>query len=979
MKLFNKKIWLPVFLSTGFLSVSLLSANKIANEYAEDVSNFLGLKTSRLVSGDTSKSQYYKSDYEDFESMYKAKTKLLRQIGEEGTVLLKNEDNVLPLKKNGKVTILNEASFIFAPETGGGSFKGKDIIKNKTTLTKALQLDGITVSSEESSIASSDAVIVVIGRSQGEGNDLPSGALALSETEKALIEKAKANENVIILISGEYSPEIDSLKKSSQIKGILKFGSAGMKGAYGLADVMTGLVSPSGKLVDTMAVSSLNNPAMVNYGEFEYSNKNKIMASQASKYVSYNEGIYTDYRYFETRYEDSVLNQGNATSKKGAGSASSWKYADQVSYGFGYGLSYSTFEEKIVGLEEKDSKTLTLKVEVTNTGSTKGKHVSQVYLQSPYTAYDIQNKVEKSAVKLVGFAKTAELDINGKETLAIDIDKSSLLSYDYTNAKSYILEGGNYYFALGNGAHDAVNNILAVKGKSMANGMTENGDSALVYTHVVKESDYDAFKSSVTDVKNRFDDVNLNYWLDDASKITYLSRSDWDATYPTAVKIAASDKMLASYNDIHKYENGVNNDLKDRVAEKDVNYQPYETEGDLSAALAHNKMERMNVVSLRGKDFDDAGWEKILDNLSLYEMSRIVAQSRFSIQSAQSVTFNEAAGHDGPSGVILPYKYFKIDPATGEKTPATDSMKVSDGITDDLSTITALDGGFYSAEPVLAATFNTRLAEEVGKMYGEDGLYTGSSYLFGLGQNLHRTAYNGRMAEYYSADPMLNGLIGARVSKACKEHGVVLVAKHFVLNEQEQNRIGVSTFTNEQALRELYLKPFELLTQKGELQGVMTAYNRIGVLSCTADYDLITGVLREEWNSKAYVISDLCSPTAGLYDGNAAIIAGLSTFLNNGTYNAATGSFTNTSLNTTNIKKDKRLLSTARNACHYILYNFIHSNAANDISADSYTEYITPWWKPTLLTLSIGFTVVAVASFGLLFTTVFLEEKKNEQ
>ncbi len=437
--------------------------------------------------------------------------------------------------------------------------------------------------------------------------------------------------------------------------------------------------------------------------------------------------------------------------------------------------------------------------------------------------------------------------------------------------------------------------------------------------------------------------------------------------------------MISLYNDASRYDNAVWNDTKKRASSEEVTYADYETEGEVNSALSSGKITPRNACTLRGKDYNDEGWKDVLDNLSIYEMSRLVAQGRHYIQAAPSVSFPQSTGGDGPSGVTKYILYTSIDPTTGAKVAVKEDDTITDGITDTRINVSQMDCGVYSSEPVLAATFNTELADQIGKMYGEDGLYTGTSFLWGLGLNIHRTAFGGRNSEYYSADHNLNGLMGAHVSKACKDKGVALIAKHFVINEQEQNRIGVATFTNEQALRENYLSAFELVVTKGESQGLMTAYNRIGMLSCTAEYDLLTGVLREEWNSNAYVISDLNSPTSGLYDGNAAIAAGLSTFLNNGTYDALNGASVNTTLNVANIKKDPVLLNATREACHRILFNYIHTNAANGISEDSRIEFITPWWKPTLTSISVIMTVLACASFGLYVVSSIKEDSKNEK
>ncbi len=972
MKVFNTKLWRILMMVFIALTAILIAVTSVAYSFAPMVNDALGIETSKVI-GESSK-QYYTSDYDNIEEMFQAKVELMREVGREGTVLLKN-DGLLPVK-TGKVTVLGADGFVFATATGGGSMHGEEVIATRADLVTALKNVGLTVSTSESDAASSAAVIVVIGRVSSEGNDVPAGSLSLTAAETTMINAAKsANENVVLLVSGDHVPEIGAYKNDAGIKAIIKFGNAGYRGAYGLADVIAGKASPSGKLVDTWAVSTTSSPAYQNFGDMEYTNSNKVMASQANKYISYNEGIYTDYKYYETRYEDSVLGQGNATAAAGATSGSSWKYSNEVLYSYGYGLSYTKFIKTIKGEPTFDTekRTATITVNVKNDGDCAGKEVVQIYAQSPYTQYDITNKVEKASVQLMGFGKTGELNPGDDEDVTVTVNMQWLASYDYTKAKTYIMDAGDYYFAVGNGAHDALNNILAAKGKKKSDGMDYDGDASLAYMWHEDELDTTTYATSVytgATIENRFDDANINYWLSGSDKITYLSRNAWDTTYPEKLDLAATANMLSVLNDTKRYENGKWNDTKSRAKSDAVNYNDYTDESAVNDAVSSGKIDVKNVVAMRGEKYDAECWNEILDTLTVYEMSRMVAQGRYYINACPSVTFNAATGGDGPAGLTKPYKYYSIDKTNGEKTEITDSTTITDGITEDKIKVATMDAGVYSSEPVLAATFNMELAERIGAMYGEDGLYTGTSFLWGLGADMHRTPYGGRVSEYYSSDPVHTTLIGSAVTKASKEHGVVLVVKHFAINEQEQNRIGVATFTNEQALRETYLRAFEGMATYGEMQGMMTAYNRIGLISCTAEYDLCTTVLREEWGSQAYLISDLNSPTAGLYDGNAAIAAGLSTFLNNGTYDATSGAYVNTTLNVASIKADPTLLYATREACHRMLYNYINSNAVNGIDENTRILFVTPWWKPFLITFDVIFAVVAVCATALFVISV---------
>ena len=955
----KKGIWKALSLVTIFLTIVCLVGSNIAGAYEAMINQKLGIETSR-VEGGSGATAYYTSDYTDLQDMYQAKVQLLRQIADEGVVLLKN-DGTLPMK-SGKAAVLGEENFIYATNNGGGSIT-PELRAECTTLSDALVYDGLSVTDDP---AGCDLALVVLGRAAGEGTDLASGTLSLTDAEKDLIRSAESSgAKVVVLLSGDHAFEAAELEQDDGISAILHLGNAGFRGAYGVADVIIGVVSPSGKLVDTYAASSMGSPAMQNFGNYAYSNGSRIKASQAKNYVVYAEGIYSDYRYYETRYEDCVLGQGNAASAAGAsGGRNAWNYADEVVYPFGYGLSYAAFQKELVGepVFDNASHTATVTVRVTNTGTVAGKEVVTVYAQSPYTDYDIQNKVEKAAVQLMGFEKTEELTPGASETLDITVHLQWLASFDYTSAKTYILDAGEYWFSVGGSAHDALNNILAAKGKTVADGMTENGDASLTYRWTQDTMDTTTYaKSPYTGVAvtNAFPEADLNTWM--PGKLTYLTRNDWAGTFPETAELEATADMVEALNDTKRYENGKWNDTASRAPSATVAYQDYRTLEEVN-----EKMIPQNVVSLRDKAYDDPAWNEMLDNLSIYEMSRMVAQGRAYIQAAPSVTFPQNTGSDSPIGLNIPYVNLSLDPNTGAKTPIPAGYTMTDGITEDpVAADGVLEANMYASEPVLGATFNKELAARQGAFWGEDALYCNASFTWAPGANLHRTPYGGRLSEYLSADPIQTSLMLGELTRVANSKGLILTVKHFAVNEQEQNRIGVCTFLNEQSLRENYLRAFEGVMTYGEARGLMSSYNRLGVISTSAEYDLLTGVLRQEWGSQAYIITDLNSPTAGLYDGNAAITAGVSTMMNNGVFDDPAKAYVNQTLTTENIKADPVLLVATREACHRILFQFIHSNAVNGIDAESRIVLITPWWKPLFTTLNVVFSAAAVVTTAL--------------
>ncbi len=953
----------------GVLICSLLlviaaTGTLVAGQYAATINHQLGISTSEVVGG---KGQvYYPTAYDSLEEMYTAKAELMREVAQEGTVLLKNENGALPMS-SGSITLYGADQFKCYTNTGGGSTAEEN--KAVTSdLVEALTNSGFSVYTEGET--GSDMALVVLGRNGAEGSDVEVGSMALTQEELGWIAAAKASgaRRVVVLSSGDFMVEMRDLEADPEIDAILHLGNAGLRGAYGLADVISGAANPSGKLVETAAANSLSSPAMENFGNFSYTNGSAVMASQAKVYVVYEEGIYVDYKYYETRYEDTVLGQDNAASAAGATAGNAWNYREEVVYPYGYGLSYTNFTQELVGepVFDEENHTATVEVKVTNTGNAAGKEVVQLYAQSPYTDYDKKNLVEKSAVQLMGFGKTKTLEPGESETVTITANMQWLASYDYMKAKGYIMDAGTYYFAVGNGAHDALNNILAAKGKTTADGMDANGNAALTYSWVQKEFDDKTYAESVytgEKVTNSFEDADINYWLDEKDQITYLSRNDWAGTYPTTAKITATEDMLAFLNDTKRYENGKWNDTAERAEKSEVTYG------------ADNSM---TAASMIGLDYDDPAWEKLLDQMTIEEISNMVANGNGQAQACTSINFPAAPGADSPIGLAKPYIYVKMDNQTGEMTDIGSSYLVTDPFSGKDVDLAKMQGTMYSSEPVLAATYNTELAERVGVMYGEDGVYTGSAFIWGIGADMHRTPYGGRASEYYSADSVHTSLMGAAVTGGCNSMGLVSVAKHFVINEQETNRIGVATYTNEQALRENNLRCFEGIMTYGEAPGIMASYNRIGMMGTGAEYDLMTGVLRKEWGSDAYVITDLNGPTSGLYDGNAIIAAGTSTMLNNGPYDSASGAYVNCTLNEENIESDAALLYASREACHRIIHAFVNSNVMNGMSADAVIKTITPAWQIALWVVDAILAVLTlIFGAGYLLAVNRESEKKK--
>ena len=570
---------------------------------------------------------------------------LSRQIAEESIVLLKNENNALPISKKDKVSVFgrNSTDFVVGLSSGGGKISGDDDLKTvfdsvglsinetlwnyyanseepKRRSSEEIRVGEIDPASYPADVTSSyakysDAAFVVISRNFGEGHDAPIDpaaildgdgthyALQLQDKERAVIEEAKkCSDKVIVIINSDNAMEIGELKDDPDVDAILQVGGTGVYGLYGVANVITGEVSPSGHLVDTYAYSNFSSPASQNYGDFSFSNYDHT-------YVIYQEGIYVGYKYYETRYEDMVMGQGNADSTAGAvNSTGNWNYDEEIVYPFGYGLSYSDFTQEITDITwDTQNRTVTVTVDVKNVGAYDGKSVVELYAQTPYTDYDKANQVEKSSVQLVGYGKTQTLEAGtGEESVTITVNMDHLASYDYTNAKTYILDYGTYYFSVGNGAHEALNNILSAKGYSQENGMDADGNTAMVvsydYTGSGNVDQQTCSSSAYTGeaITNQLESVDLNYYGEDM--VTYLSRNDWSGTWSGALDLTATEQMQQLLSDGSSYSvDSANNDLSGVQ------------EGDNYASTATS----VNFYELYGKEYDDPIWEDALNQLTL--------------------------------------------------------------------------------------------------------------------------------------------------------------------------------------------------------------------------------------------------------------------------------------------------------------------------------------------------------------------------
>ena len=953
--LFQKKVWRILSAVCACLLAIVLGFLPWATAYRSLVCSAIGGTTSKVVEAETGEEQdteYFKDNGMSLDDWIEKEAELTREVQASGSVLLKN-DGILPLQKGAKVsafgygTVKTVSTGLVRFGTPGQyiDFKTGMEEDGKLQLNPSLyefysdnasadpafntlnEIDvGLMTDAARADYDEyADAAIVVLSRAGGEAGDIATGDftggtkyLALQESEKKMLEEVTAHfDDVIVLINSSYAMELGWLEEYD-IDACLMIGAIGYRGFNAVSDILTGATNPSGRLADTWAADSFSAPAMQNFGDYTFANAEAIneqigTGNNATKYVVETEGIYVGYKYYETRYEDAVLGQGNASSAAGTfASASSWDYDEEVCFPFGYGLSYTQFTQELEGVRETED-TFEVTVKVTNSGSIPGRSVVQVYAQTPYTDFDKENGIEVASVELVGFDKTEELAANASEEVVISVDKEDLTHYDPFVNKTFIMEAGDYYLAVGDNAHDAVNNILAAKGKEVG------GDAEQVYSYTLAQTDTQTY--AVTDgnvmITNQFDDVDLNYYIDGA--VTYLSRSDWNATWPEEMNdLSANAAMIEALDAEGNYEAG-SADMSEYVIGADTDY---------------------TVAMMIGADFDDPHWNDIINQMSIEDLVNLCARS--GLNMIESISYPATFMKDGShrvtdrSYVERPGTYAHIMPSV----------------------------------VIMAQSFDRELLYQIGLAFGEDNIRTATVGHYAPGVNIHRTPYSGRNFEYYSEDAFLSGEMSVPAIQGMQEKGAITYLKHFLGNEQETNRNGVSTFMSQQAMREVYLEAFKAGITEGKTKGIMGGFNRIGCTWTGAHYGLMTEVLRGEFEWTGIADTDAVfgySPYMGFKCG---LMAGTTMWATSGTgvYDAVIE----------DVLQDAQLVGKLREASHYLLYNVVNSLAFNGISQDSRVVPVTPYWEVILYVIIGVLSVVTVGSAAMVVVGTVQGGKKKE-
>lgn len=867
------------------------------------------------------------------------------KLAEEGFVLLKNENAALPMNKGARISVFSKNSVNLS--YGGSGSGGFDTSNNKNlyeSLNDAGFVTNPTLKSfyessqsgpvrtanssdldngDNQKIATaetpqnkytdavrnsyadySDAALVVITRIGGEGFDLPryqgdsegavspdSHYLELDQNEIDLLTAVTDGtfKRVVVVFNTPSSFEATFLKDSAyaafadKIDAAVWIGFTGSNGITALGEILNGDVNPSGRLVDTWAADFTKNPSFVNFGT-------GCLPDTTDKYdggmyysVDYEEGIYVGYRYYETRGETDGENWYNAN----------------VVYPFGYGLSYTTFDWTVGDASASEIElgtTITVPVTVKNTGSVAGKDVVQLYASAPYTL----GGIEKAHKVLVGFAKTKLLQPGESETVTVSFDPYSAASYDYRDANSngfsgYELEAGEYTLYVSRNAHKSEKAIALNLAADVQIGTDPTTDSEVVNRYTDSE-----------------DFLDSDWQLD-----TMLSRADWEGTWPTpqtAQQHAGTDRL---YEEIRSEEHNNPTDF-DSEEYPWFGEEPTLTLRDLLPSAEAEGYEP--VVS-----YDDERWEELMMGCDEEEMIALINNGAYHTLAMESVGLPATIHGDGPSGFTC---FMSKEQVNGTCQ--------------------------YVSEPVMASTWNIDLMTELGEAIGEEGTIgdkaTGQPYssIYAPGVNIHRSPFGGRCSEYFSEDPFISGMMGAAEVQGIQSRGVLPTVKHFVANEQETHRSigGDLSWLSEQALREIYLKPFEYTVKLGETRGIMTSFNRIGTRWTGGDYRLLTEVLRNEWGFNGLVICDFNTipqymiPRMMFYAGGSLDLA---------TQQSAMWTDCDTS--------DAGDAIVLMRAVKDVMYALVNSNAMNA----EVIGYNPPIWQEYLHWINIGaFTLVGV-------------------
>ena len=852
------------------------------------------------------------------------------EIMEDGIVLLKNE-SLLPLNETKKLNIFGWESI--NPAYGGAGSGGINGLYDIVSLNQGLENAGFSINQElvdfynnygadnpEMSIQKqswtlpeppvdtysdeliksakeySDVAVVVLSRKAGEGHndipmdvkkaaydnnsdeydDFPEGEhyLQLSQTERDMVDMVCSNfNNVIVIYNGANQFELGFTNEYPQIKSVVWCPGTGNVGFNALGKVFSGEVNPSGKTPDTFVYDMTTAPWWNNAEKTEYTNLADMAVEgmnagtaqvYAPAFTNYVEDIYVGYKYYETAAQEGAID-----------------YDKTVQYPFGYGLSYTEFEQKMGELEEKDGQ-ISVDVEVTNTGDVAGKDVVEVYYNPPYT----NGGIEKSSANLIEFAKTDLLQPGESQTVTVTFSIEDMASYDENNAKAYVLEKGDYVISINSDSHT----VLDQK--------TYTADDDVVYKEENKR---------VSD-----DTAATNVFEDAKGDVTYLSRADHFANYEEATKAPASAELGEPY--VSEYHLNKNFDKTTYLNDKDK----------MPTTGADNGL---TLADMRDADYDDPRWEKLLDQLTVDEMSNMIAMAGYQTAAMDSVGKVGTLDFDGPAAIN--------------------------------NNFTGVGSIGFPIEVVIASTWNKNLAQTWGECMGKISQEMGAEGWYAPGMNTHRTAFGARNYEYFSEDGVLSGNMGAKAVEGARKYGVYSYIKHFAM--YEGNAKMVSVWSNEQAIREIYLKPFEISVKQGGANAVMVSWSFLGDKWTGESSNLMKTVLRDEWGFRGMALTDFFRNNGhGFMNADAALANGVDAMLS--TFNGEENNVANPEHPTSVLQM--------RNACKNVMYTVVSSWAYDGKHKETGMEN----WKKA----AIGIDVVIVLFMAGMEVLVIRGYKKRK-
>lgn len=852
------------------------------------------------------------------------------EIMEDGIVLLKNE-SLLPLNETKKLNIFGWESI--NPAYGGAGSGGINDLYDIVSLNQGLENAGFSINQElvdfynnygadnpEMSIQKqswtlpeppvdtysdeliksakeySDVAVVVLSRKAGEGHndipmdvrkaaydnnsdeydDFPEGEhyLQLSQTERDMVDMVCSNfDNVIVVYNGANQFELGFADEYPQIKSVVWCPGTGNVGFNALGKVFSGEVNPSGKTPDTFVYDMTTAPWWNNAEKTEYTNLADMAVEgmnagtaqvYAPAFTNYVEGIYVGYKYYETAAQEGAID-----------------YDKTVQYPFGYGLSYTEFEQKMGELKEKDGQ-ISVDVEVTNTGDVAGKDVVEVYYKPPYT----NGGIEKSSANLIEFAKTDLLQPGESQTVTVTFSIEDMASYDENNAKAYVLEKGDYVISINSDSHTALDQ------------KTYTADKDVVYKGENKRASDD------TAATNVFEDAK--------GDVTYLSRADHFANYEEAIAAPASAELGEPY--VSEYHLNSNFDKTTYLNDEDV----------MPTTGADNGL---TLADMRDADYDDPRWEKLLDQLTVDEMANMIAMAGYQTAAMDSVGKVATLDFDGPAAIN--------------------------------NNFTGVGSIGFPIEVVVASTWNKELAQAWGECMGKISQEMGAEGWYAPGMNTHRTAFGARNYEYFSEDGVLAGNMGANAVEGARKYGVYSYIKHFAL--YEGNAKMVSVWSNEQAIREIYLKPFEISVKQGGANAVMVSWSFLGDKWTGECSNLMNTVLRDEWGFRGMALTDFFRNNGhGFMNADAALANGVDAMLS--TFNGEENNVANPEHPTSVLQM--------RNACKNVMYTVVSSWAYDGEHEKTGMEN----WKKA----GIGIDIVIALFMAGMEVLVIREYKKRK-